>query len=252
MKSFVRHRRQMAVTVPLSSTVTVEWAGDRPFIFRSFRQVRSRRKEAICLWASSPEIPPCIMSSSGRLCRLAGLQEKGWKCAMTRGCGLSLRQRTQRMFKWIFNRARSEGSWPLSHQGWSALPIRKRALKGIEWGLQTAAGFALFAVLARVVGGSEVFEGDGLSFPQTLAAEFGAGIVGGLVFGLSLPMLTSSVRIWFIGLVIGAICGFAFLIADKGLTSLTLGQLDILIPFAIVGLAVAIMVRRRLTRQVRP
>lgn len=97
-----------------------------------------------------------------------------------------------------------------------------------------ATGFAVFAVLARVFGGDKIFEG-GLSFTQTLAAEFGAGVLGGPVLGVSLPILTSNIRVGFIGFVIGAISGLAALIADKNFGGLTLGELGIALPLAMIG-----------------
>jgi len=110
-----------------------------------------------------------------------------------------------------------------------------------------ASGFALFAVVARLLGGDKIFEG-GLSFPQTLAAEFGAGVVGGIILGISLPILTSSIRVGFVGFIIGAISGLAALIADKGITGWSLGELDITLPFGLVGMLVAIGLRRRVTQ----
>jgi hypothetical protein len=97
-----------------------------------------------------------------------------------------------------------------------------------------------------VFGGAKIFDG-GLSFTQTLAAEFGAGVVGGLVLGVSLPMLTSMIRVGFIGFVIGGISGLAALTADKGLVGWTLDQLWIALPFAVIGMAVAVKLRRRMT-----
>jgi hypothetical protein len=136
---------------------------------------------------------------------------------------------------------------PLNKQKLSTLPIEQRVLKGIKWGLQMASGFALFAVVARLLGGDKIFEG-GLSFPQTLAAEFGAGVVGGIILGISLPILTSSIRVGFVGFIIGAISGLAALIADKGITGWSLGELDITLPFGLVGMLVAIGLRRRVTQ----
>jgi hypothetical protein len=135
----------------------------------------------------------------------------------------------------------------LDKQNLSALPLGIRAVKGIKWGLQMATGFAAFAVLGRVVGGDKIFAG-GLSFTQTLAAEFGAGVLGGLVLGVSLPILTSNVRVGFVGFVIGAISGLAALIADKGLTGWPLDELVNALPFAIVGSVVAVLLRRRVTQ----
>jgi hypothetical protein len=135
----------------------------------------------------------------------------------------------------------------VAKQNLSSLPIDKRVLKGIKWGLQTAAGFALFAVIARVFGGDKIFEG-GLSFAQTLEAELSAGVVGGIVFGASLPILTSMIRVGFIGFVIGAISGLAALTADKGVAGWTLDQLGITLPFAVVGMMVAVTVRRRINQ----
>ena len=139
----------------------------------------------------------------------------------------------------------------VNRTNFSALPILPRALQGIKWGLQMAAGLALFAVIARVVGGDKIFEG-GLSFSQLLEAEFAAGVLGGLVLGISLPILTTSVRAAFIGFVIGAISGFAGLIAQKGLTDWTIGELGITIPFAIVGVIVAVGLKRRADRMLNP
>lgn len=136
---------------------------------------------------------------------------------------------------------------PLGKPNLSELPLHRRAIKGVKWGLQMAAGFALFAVLARLLGGDRIFEG-GLSFPQTLAAEFGAGILGGLVLGLCLPILTSSVNVAFVGFAIGAIAGFATLMAQKGFAGWDMVDLIVVIVYSFVGLAVAVLLRRRVTQ----
>lgn len=136
---------------------------------------------------------------------------------------------------------------PLDGRTVSALPIGRRALKGIQWGLQMAAALAFFAIVARLAGGDKIFEG-GLSFPKTLAAEFAAGVLGGIVFGVSLPVLTSGIRVAFAGLIIGAISGLAVLTADKGFAGWNPGEIDIIVPFAMLGLVVAIIVRRRVSR----
>ncbi|HEV7593749.1 MAG TPA: hypothetical protein VGO33_02045 [Gemmatimonadaceae bacterium] len=136
----------------------------------------------------------------------------------------------------------------LDKQNLSSLPIGKRMLKGVKWGLEMATGFALFAVLARLLGGEKIFEG-GLSFTQTIGAEFAAGLVGGLFLGVSFPILTSNVRVGIIGFVIGAISGFAALVADKGFAGWTLGELYIILPFAAIGMGVAISLRRRVTQK---
>ena len=111
-----------------------------------------------------------------------------------------------------------------------------------------ATGFGLLAVLARVLGGDKTFQGD-LSLSQTLAAEFSAGVVGGLVLGASLPIMTSNIRVGFIGFVIGAISGFAALVADKGFAGWAPGELYITLPFAVIGAGVALNLRRRIAQK---
>jgi len=110
-----------------------------------------------------------------------------------------------------------------------------------------AAVYAFFAVLARLLAGNDVFKG-GLSLSQTLAAELAAGVFGGLLLGLSLPWLNSIVRAGLIGLAIGGVSGFAVFVADKGISGLTWAGSDILIPYAMLGLVVAVMLWRRAAR----
>ena len=124
------------------------------------------------------------------------------------------------------------------------LPLGARSIRGAQWGLQLAAVYAFFAVLARVVGGKEVFDG-GPSLAQTLLAESTAGILGGLFLGLVVPWITSGFRTALVGLLVGAITGAAFSAADKGLARVSWADSYVLVAFALLGALVAVMGRRR-------
>jgi hypothetical protein len=110
-----------------------------------------------------------------------------------------------------------------------------------------AAVYASFAVLAWISAGNRIFQG-GLSLWQLLAAELAAGIFGGLVLGLSLPWITSLVRSAIVGSVVGAISGLAVFITDKGFGGLTWAGSDIVIPYAALGLVIAVALWKRAAR----
>jgi hypothetical protein len=109
-----------------------------------------------------------------------------------------------------------------------------------------AAAFAAFAIIGRIVGGSKAFEG-GVSFPNTLLAEFGSGLVGGAIFGLTFRSIHSVISAAIVGLVIGEVSGFAMLVADAGFAA-SKWELDNTVPFGALGLVVAVIVWRRYAR----
>jgi hypothetical protein len=119
--------------------------------------------------------------------------------------------------------------------------------KGIKWGLMMATGLASFLVVGRILGGSKIFEG-GLSFSKTLLAEFGAGLIGGLIFGLTFRCIRSVFSAALVGLLVGEVSGFAMVIADKGVSDTSAWDLGSTVPFGAVGLVVAVMLWRRLER----
>lgn len=120
-------------------------------------------------------------------------------------------------------------------------------VKGVKWGVWMALIFASFAVIGRIVGGSRMFEG-GLTFPKTLFAECGSGIVGGLIVGVTYRQIRSIVSAALVGLLVGLVCGVAMEMADVAGTSWRNWDLGLVVVYGVLGLVVAaILWRRRAT-----
>lgn len=62
---------------------------------------------------------------------------------------------------------------------------------GLKLGLATAAVMSGIGLVLYLIDGPARFETSGLSFPAVVAAYFAAGVVGGPLFGLSLPLTKS-------------------------------------------------------------
>jgi hypothetical protein len=104
--------------------------------------------------------------------------------------------------------------------------------------------FAAFAVIARLVGGSKTFEGD-ISFIQLLVVEFGSGVVGGLIVGVTYKHVGSMLSAALVGLLVGLACGVAFAMADAGVTNWRGWDQWLVLAYTALGMVVAGMAWRR-------
>lgn len=82
--------------------------------------------------------------------------------------------------------------------GWKA-----RVLLGITGGLLVAGGFSAWVIIGSAIGGSDAVEGSGLSVVAVVSLYALAGLVGGGLVGLLLPIgrrLPGALLLGFLGL----------------------------------------------------
>jgi hypothetical protein len=115
--------------------------------------------------------------------------------------------------------------------------------KGLRWGVAMATVFATFAVIGRLLGGSKVFGGPTLL--TVLLAEFGSGIVGGLIVGASYRSIHSIFSAGTVGLIVGLVCGVAVELADPGAASWRAWDVGLILVYGVLGVVIASMLWRR-------
>ena len=86
---------------------------------------------------------------------------------------------------WVATMSRTTFSIPIPEV---AKPARN-LVWGLGWGLGVAAGFSMFALLVVAFRGGDELQRNGTTPASLLAAYCGAGLVGGVLLGLTRPLL---------------------------------------------------------------
>jgi hypothetical protein len=94
-----------------------------------------------------------------------------------------------------------------------ASTMRGNLRSGLEWGAAFAAVYSGYAVLLWLVRGAAPFRGAETTLPKVLAAYFAAGLVGGGLFGLCLPLGRTRPGAALLGLLIGVPVMYAMVLA---------------------------------------
>jgi hypothetical protein len=132
-------------------------------------------------------------------------------------------------------------------------PFGTRVVMGAKVGLSLAVVTGLFAGILILIGGMQGFrEKYGtLSVAALMATYLSLGLVGGVLWGVMLPLTRSNVGTAFVGVIIGVVAAVGFGVAVDGVSFWFVWgvvQVGEVVVFGIVGAITAFGMRRRMAQ----